>query len=103
MTKSKHFRVMGFTLLLIGLVSGCAAERTFAEDPEDAKLTANVEQLFAQHPDLGPPNMIYVRSREHVVYLSGVVDTGLVTENAEAIARQVPGVARVESTVSVDK
>jgi osmotically-inducible protein OsmY len=94
---------MGFTLVLTGLVSGCAAERTFAEDPEDAKITANVDELLARHPDLGPPNMIYVSTRDHVVYLSGLVDTGLVTENAEAIARQAPGVARVESTVSVDK
>ena len=35
--------------------------------------------------------------------ISGFVDSGLETEDAEAIARQVPGVARVVSTLGVEQ
>lgn len=99
MTKSKC--VTGVVLLLGGMLSACAVERN--SSLEDARLTADVTQAIAQHPDLGPPNQIYVQSRDHVVYLSGLVDNGLTTADAADVARQVPGVSRVDSTVSVDK
>jgi osmotically-inducible protein OsmY len=69
----------------------------------DTQITEAVEQAIAQHPDLKAPNQIYVDTRDHVVYLSGVVDNSLVTEHAEQIARQVPGVVRVVNTIAVDK
>jgi osmotically-inducible protein OsmY len=46
---------------------------------------------------------IYVSTRNHVVYLSGMADTRLETEEAEEIARQVPDVAQVVSTVGVEQ
>ena len=48
-------------------------------------------------------HLINVDTHDGVVYLSGVVDDGLVTDTAITVARNVPGVKRVESTVSVDK
>jgi osmotically-inducible protein OsmY len=69
----------------------------------DTQITEAVEKAIAQHPDLKAPNQIYVDTRGHVVYLSGVVDNSLVTENAEQIARQVPGVVRVVNTIAVDQ
>ena len=70
---------------------------------DDARITADVMGVIAQHRDLGPPNQIYVDTREHVVYLSGVVITSLIADNAEDIARQIPGVTRVVSTMGVDE
>jgi osmotically-inducible protein OsmY len=103
MTKSKYIGVMSFALALSGLLSGCALERAFADDPEDPEITAAVDALIRQHPDLNTPNTLYVSTRNHVVYLSGLVDSGLVTEEAEALARQVPGVVGVVSTVAVEQ
>ena len=82
MTESKYFRVMSFTLVLSGSLFGCALERTFASDSEDPAITANVEALIRQHPALGSANAIHVSAHNHVVYLSGFVDSGLETEDA---------------------
>jgi len=103
MTKSKYFGVMSFALVLSGLLSGCALERAFSDDPEDPEIAADVDALILQHPDLNAPNTLYVSTHNHVVYLSGLVDSGLVTEEAEALARRVPGVAGVVSTVAVEQ
>jgi osmotically-inducible protein OsmY len=70
---------------------------------DDARITADVVGVIAQHRDLGPPNEIYVDTRDHVVYLSGVGVTSLIEDNAKDIARQVPGVTRVVSTIGVEE
>lgn len=101
MTKSKYFGVLSFALVLGGLLSGCALERAFADDPEDPKITANVNALIRQRPELEPT--LYVSTHNHVVYLSGVVASGLEGDEAEAIAGQAPGVARVVNTVAISQ
>jgi osmotically-inducible protein OsmY len=106
MGKSRYFRVTSCTVLLAGLLAGCAApESKLRQDAsaDDAKITANVQALLERHPDLAQPNTINVITHDRVVYLSGLDDTELQTEEAEAIARQVPGVVRVESAVAVDQ
>jgi osmotically-inducible protein OsmY len=106
MGKSKYFRVTSCTVLLAGLLAGCAApESKLRQDAsaDDAKITANVKALLERHPDLAQPNTIDVTTHDHVVYLSGLDDTEFQTEEAEAIARRVPGVVRVESAVAVDQ
>ena len=70
---------------------------------DDRTITADVTSAIAQHRDLGPPNEISVDTRDHVVYLSGMVFNSLSGEDAEAIARQVPGVTRVVATIGVDE
>jgi hyperosmotically inducible protein len=101
MTKSKYFGVVSFALVLSGLFSGCALDRALADDPDDPKITADVEALIRRHPEV--ENTLYVSTYNHVVYLSGVVASGLESEEAEAVARQVPGVARVVNTVAVEQ
>jgi hypothetical protein len=44
---------------------------------------------------------IYVQTRDHVVCLSGIVSTGLMSEAAAAAARGAPGVTRVENSIAV--
>jgi len=98
------FKIAPLAVAAATLVLGCAAERNseIVGSADDANITAKVKAALSQHPDLGPPNAIYVETRHHVVYLSGLVDNGLVTADAIELARQVPGVAKVESTVAVE-
>lgn len=83
--------------------AGCSYIPGKDSSADDAKITDAVRASLAQHPDLGPPNLLNVETRNHVVYLSGTVDDGEVTANAKAVAAQVPGVVRVVSTVGIDK
>ena len=89
-------------LILIGL-SGCATfEKCGVEGcAGDNKITANVQAAFAQHPELGEPNSINVKTTNHVVYLTGSVSAGEMRLTAESVARQVKGVSRVEDSIYV--
>ena len=91
-------------LILMGL-SGCATfGKCGAEGcASDDKITANVHAAFAQHPELGEPNLINVQTVNHVVYLSGHVSAGEMRATAESVAHQVKDVARVEDTIYVTK
>jgi osmotically-inducible protein OsmY len=95
--------LLAFSLIVTGILSACATGGKCATDgcAGDARTTANVKALIDQHPDLGPPNQIYVQTLHHVVYLSGEVSQGKMGRSAAAIAMQVPGVARVENNIGV--
>jgi osmotically-inducible protein OsmY len=105
MIETKCFRAVSLAIVIVQPLFGCALERQTASGAgrEDATIAADVKAVIAQHPDLGPPNLIYVDARDHVVYLSGLVNTGITIADAEALARQVPGVVRVASTIAVDQ
>ena len=66
-------------LILAGGLGGCATfEKCGLEGcAGDAKVTSSVQKSFNQHPDLGAPAAIEIQTLNHVVYLDGVVDTGL--------------------------
>ena len=89
--------------LLAAALSGCAAYEKCGFDgcPGDAKIMANVQAAFDQHPDLGPPNSITVRTLNHVVYLSGEVSDGTMSRTAESVAHAIKGVTRVENSIAV--
>jgi osmotically-inducible protein OsmY len=69
--------------------------------PGDPEITRAVEKSLGQHPDPGPPNMLYVKSVEHVVYLTGTADAGLQRNTAGSLAAQVTGVTKVVNNISV--
>jgi osmotically-inducible protein OsmY len=104
MLAAKYFKAVALAMVIVEALFGCALDRPAATGArqEDASIAANVKAVLDQHPDLGPPNLIYVDVRDHVVYLSGLVNTGLTVANAEALARQVPGVARVVDSMGVE-
>ena len=87
-------------LMLSGLLQACAVDRPSSTN--DARITGDVNKAIAQHSDLGAPNQIYVDTHNGVVYLSGLVDNGLVINNATAVAGQVPGVSRVVTNISIE-
>lgn len=100
-----YLKPVGLFLVLAGVLSGCATydKCGFEGCPGDAKTTANVQALFDQHPDLGPPNSIDVQTLNNVVYLHGFVSAGLESRTAESIARGAPGVQQVVNEIAVTR
>ena len=104
MSKAKLTTAGTVILCLIGL-SGCATyEKCGVEGcAGDRKITADIRAAFAQYPELAEPNSINVETVNHVVYLTGHVSAGEMRSTAEAVAKQVTGVGRVEDTIYVTK
>jgi osmotically-inducible protein OsmY len=99
------FCAVAFVAILTGTLSGCALYHTYEECglhgcPGDAQITAAVLSRFSQQPDL-EPNVVYVQTLDHVVYLRGLVSSGLEIDTAESLARSVPGVKSVVSSIGV--
>ena len=96
-------------LLLTGALSACAEYHPYEKKcgkggcTGDANITANVQGLFAQHPELEGPDQLYVKTTDHVVYLSGTVETGLHRDIAASVVREVNGVSSVVNNIAVDK
>jgi osmotically-inducible protein OsmY len=103
MTHPKQFaRVLALTLAL-GL-SGCAAfggRCTGAACAEDAQITAEVYALLAQHAELGAPGELRVQTINRVVYLDGLVNTGLDVQIAVATAFQAAHVKDVVESIGI--
>ena len=103
MKRPNRLFTLAITLILAGVLSGCATYQKcgFGGCPGDAEITAEVRALFDQHPVLEPPNLLEVRTLDHVVYLNGVVDTDTQRLMAESIARQAKGVRKVVSSIGL--
>jgi osmotically-inducible protein OsmY len=103
MREHKLFRSLALAFLTLGSVPGCATYTKcgFGGCAGDAKITSDVRTLFNQHPAWEPPNLIDVQTRDHVVYLYGVVDTDLERQMAESVARSAPGVVRVVNSIGL--
>src|ERR1700679_3922686 len=98
--KPRH--ALACALVLVRALSGCATESS-ADKMTDEKITANIQARINQHPDLGPPDSVQVQTRDHVVYLSGEVSTGLMKRTAEDLAQQTRGVTKVVNDIAVTK
>ena len=90
-------------LVVTGALPGCAGYRKcgFQGCPGDAAITAQVEALLAQHPALGPPNLVRVKTLDRVVHLTGQVATELQRDVAESVALQAAGEARVVNSIAL--
>jgi|SRR5208337_3317106 len=89
-------------LLVMGSLPGCAgfAKCGFHGCPGDAEITAKVQALFDRQPALQAPNQVEVQTVDHVVYLSGLVDTPFERRLAEELAQEASG-SRVVNTIGV--
>jgi osmotically-inducible protein OsmY len=65
----------------------------------DAKITADVEARFREHAAIQPRSAIYVSTFNGVVYLGGAVDSPSAKAEAELLAREIPGVTDVVSSI----
>jgi osmotically-inducible protein OsmY len=94
--------LLAVAIVLTAPLAGCASTKcTTAACAADARITANVQALLAQHRDLGPPNTIHVDARDGVVYLSGQVATDLQRRSAESVARQAADVSKVVNNIAL--
>jgi osmotically-inducible protein OsmY len=102
-TKPHQLYAWALAVILMGALPACAVYRKcgFAGCPGDAKITADVRALLNQHPALEPPNLLSVQTVDHVVYLSGVVDTDLQRQMAESVALEATGVAKVVNSIGL--
>lgn len=92
------------SLTLLAACTSYHAYRKCGRDgcPGDAAITQQVESLLKQHPDLGPPSMVYVSTSDRVVFLTGHTSTDLQRTSIEGLARQVPGVREVINNIAFD-
>jgi osmotically-inducible protein OsmY len=104
MGSSRYVHLVGW-LLTAGALLGCASQQPCGGTScsADAKTTAAVTSRLKSHSELGAPGQIQVETIDHVVYLTGIVDTGFQEETAESLAAGTPGVAKVVSTIGVSK
>ena len=102
-TKTKRFSLLSFVFASACMLSACATYNKcgFSGCPGDAKITADVQSAFNQHTVLMPPNLLAIQTLDHVVYLTGFVDTDRERLVAESVALEVPGVARVVNSIAV--
>ena len=66
----------------------------------DARITASVEDLLRENRAIESWG-IQVQTLDRVVYLYGIVDTGLERNIIESTALEVPGVTRVVNSIGV--
>jgi osmotically-inducible protein OsmY len=94
---------LALAVVLTAALPGCAVYRKCGLDgcPGDARITADVQARFARYAELQPPNLIYVQTLDHVVYLTGQVNTNFELLTAESVAREVAGVQRVVNSINL--
>ena len=99
---TRFLNVLVLAVALLGALNGCATFKKcgFSGCPGDAQITAEVQARIDNRPALSGDD-ISVQTLEHVVYLHGLVDTGMEQSIAEEIALSVPGVVRVVSSIAV--
>ena len=92
-----------FALLLSGALCGCAVTQECKVEAcaDDSQITASIQSLFDQHAEFKPPNFVHVKTVNHVVYLTGQVNTDLVRESAESIARDAADDIRVVNSIAL--
>ena len=91
-----RYRALAAMVFGITVLSGCATVDPWADTRIESEAKA---RLVAEHD--ANLTRLGVVSREAIVYLSGTVESGEQKTKAEAVARTVPGVKRVVSTLEV--
>ena len=86
--------------LVLGACAGTGSDKSTGEYIDDAAITAKVKTALIGSPETKALN-IEVETYKGVVQLSGFVDSDSEKEEAERLAEDVNGVARVENRLSV--
>ena len=89
---------------LAGTLSACAAYRKCGWEgcPGDRHISSDVRATFNQYPELEPPNLIYIQTLDHIVYLTGQVNTEPERDLAGSLAKSVAGVDRVVNSINLE-
>jgi osmotically-inducible protein OsmY len=102
MSGSGRFQAAVSVCIVAASLCGCAVYRKcgFSGCAGDAQITADIRALYSHYPELEPPNLVYVQTLDHVVYLSGQVNTDAERELAKSVALHVPGVKQVVNSIN---
>jgi osmotically-inducible protein OsmY len=93
--------ILGLAFILIAGLAACADFKCAPQYCQsDAKITEDVQAVFNEHAEFGPPGELHVHTINGVVYLNGLVNSEMERRSAEAFARQVPGVKDVVNSLS---
>ena len=87
--------------ILVAAMTGCATQKACSGSgcSSDDETTAAINSAIARHADLGPPSQIQVSTIDHVVYLSGSVDSRYQRSVAGSLAARTAGVSKVVNTI----
>jgi osmotically-inducible protein OsmY len=66
----------------------------------DAKITADVGNMFGEHAEFGPPGTIHVQTINGVVYLNGQVNSDMERQSAETLVLKVQNVKDVVNSLN---
>src|SRR6266436_3234422 len=91
-----RYRALAVMVFGVEVIAGCATVDPWTDTRIESEVKA---RLVAQHE--ANLTRLGVVSREATVYLSGTVESGEQKERAETVARSVPGVKRLVSTLEV--
>jgi osmotically-inducible protein OsmY len=100
-TGTKRVLAFAAALTVAAVLPGCAIFPRSSNPTVDRAITADVETRFGQHAVLEAPNQLNVQTINRVVYLNGLVATGLQRWDAESVASQVQGVDKVVNSIGV--
>ena len=103
MSRPRELYALTFVAIPTATLAGCATYRKcgLRGCPGDADITAKLQAQLDKHPALEAPNSVRARAVDHVVYLSGQVDTDLERELAESVAVEATGGARIVDSIAV--
>ena len=102
-TGTKKILAFVAALSVAAALPGCAVFPRSSNPAVDKNITADIETKFGQHAELEAPNQLNVQTINRVVYLNGLVSTGLQRTDAESVANQVQGVDRVVNSIAVTR
>jgi len=96
MTVGHVVRRLLVAICTVAILAGCATVDPWTDTRIESEVKA---RLVAEHD--ANLTRLGVVSREQTVYLSGTVESGEQKDRAETVARGVPGVKRIVSTLEV--
>lgn len=90
-------------LTVAAVLPGCSIFPRSSNLAVDRAITADVETRFGQNAELEVPNQLKVQTINRVVYLNGLVATGLQRRDAELAVNQVQGVDKVVNSIGIER
>jgi osmotically-inducible protein OsmY len=102
MHKPKRLSALALSWVLAAVLAGCSVFPKCSPEncAMDTQIKQDVDAVFAQHTELGPPGTIRVQSINKVVYLNGLVNSDLERQSAESLALGVPNVKEVVNSIA---
>jgi osmotically-inducible protein OsmY len=100
MKRTRSIHSVG-TFILVTAMTGCATHMACSGSgcAADEDTTAAVNAAISAHADLGPPSQIQVSTTNHVVYLTGIVDSRYQRSIAGTLAAKTDGVTKVVNSI----